>query len=67
VPVYFLLGLHDVNAPPQLIEEYYQLLTAPHKDLIWFEHSGHNPCVTESAQFVKVMVNTLLAQTQPAR
>jgi pimeloyl-ACP methyl ester carboxylesterase len=66
VPVYFLIGRHDVNAPTQLTEEYYQLLDAPHKELIWFEHSGHNPWVHESARFVKVMVNTVLAQTQPA-
>jgi pimeloyl-ACP methyl ester carboxylesterase len=64
VPVHFLTGRHDVNAPPALIEEYYELLEAPHKELIWFEHSGHNPWISESAKFVKVMVNTVLAQTQ---
>ena len=66
VPVYFLTGRHDVNAPPQLTEEYNQILSAPHKELIWFEHSGHKLRVTESAQFVNVMVNTVLAQIQPA-
>lgn len=65
VPAYFLIGRHDVNAPPALTEEYYQLLDAPHKELVWFEHSGHNPWVNESARFVEVMVNTVLAQTQP--
>lgn len=67
VPVYFLLGRHDVNAPPVLAEEYYGLLNAPHKELIWFEHSGHNPWVTESDRFVDIVVNTVLAQTQPER
>jgi len=66
VPVYFLLGRHDVNAPPVLVEEYYELLHAPHKELIWFEHSGHNPWVTESARFVDVTVNKVLAETYPA-
>jgi pimeloyl-ACP methyl ester carboxylesterase len=65
-PVYFLLGRHDVNAPPVLAEEYYELLSAPHKELIWFEHSGHNPWVSESARFVEVIVNTVLPQTYPA-
>ncbi len=65
VPVYFLIGRHDVNAPPALTEEYYELLDAPRKELVWFEHSGHNPWVSESARFVDVMVNTVLAQTQP--
>jgi pimeloyl-ACP methyl ester carboxylesterase len=63
VPMYFLLGRHDVNAPPVLAEEYIELLEAPHKELIWFERSGHNPWVTESAEFVDVMVNQVLAET----
>jgi pimeloyl-ACP methyl ester carboxylesterase len=66
-PIYFLLGRHDVNAPPVLTEEYYEILDAPHKEIIWFERSGHNPWVTESAEFVDVVVNTVLAGTQPAR
>ena len=64
VPVYFLTGRHDVNAPPALIEEYHELLDAPHKEIVWFERSGHSPWVSESEKFVDVMVNTVLAQTQ---
>jgi pimeloyl-ACP methyl ester carboxylesterase len=66
VPVYFLLGRHDVNAPPVLAEDYYERLHAPHKELIWFEHSGHNPWVTESARFVDMTVNRVLAETYPS-
>jgi pimeloyl-ACP methyl ester carboxylesterase len=64
VPVYFLIGRHDVNAPPALVEAYYELLDAPHKELVWFEHSGHTPWTSEPDKFVEVMVNTVLAQTQ---
>lgn len=63
VPVYFLLGRHDVNAPPALAEEYFAILDAPHKELIWFERSGHNPWVTESTGFVDVIVNRILPET----
>jgi pimeloyl-ACP methyl ester carboxylesterase len=63
VPVYFLLGRHDVNAPPVLAEQYFNMLEAPHKELVWFEHSGHNPWVTESSEFVDVVVNTVLLKT----
>ena len=66
VPVYFLIGRHDVNAPPVLTEQYFERLSAPDKELIWFEHSGHNPWVNESARFVDVMVNSVLAETYPA-
>jgi pimeloyl-ACP methyl ester carboxylesterase len=65
VPVYFLLGRHDVNAPPVLAEEYFELLDAPQKELIWFEHSGHNPWVNESANFTDEVVNNVLADTRP--
>ena len=61
VPVYFLIGRHDVNAPPQLTEEYFNLLSAPQKELIWFERSGHNPWINESDKFVDVIVNKILS------
>ncbi len=63
VPVYFLIGRHDINAPTVLTEEYLELLDAPHKEIVWFEHSGHTPWVSESDRFVQAMVDTVLAQT----
>jgi pimeloyl-ACP methyl ester carboxylesterase len=65
VPVYFLIGRHDVNASPALTKEYYQKLTAPHKELIWFEHSGHTPWTNEPDRFVDAMVNRVLATSRP--
>ena len=62
VPIYFLIGRHDVNAPPKLTEEYFNLLTAPHKELIWFERSGHNPWINETEKFVDTIVNQILMQ-----
>ena len=64
VPVYFLIGRHDINAPVVLAEQYFDVLDAPHKEIVWFENSGHTPWVSESARFVQVMVDTVLAQTQ---
>jgi pimeloyl-ACP methyl ester carboxylesterase len=65
VPVYFLVGRHDVNAPPALVEDYLKTLQAPRKELIWFEHSGHSPWVEEPDKTVDVMVNIVLPQTLP--
>ncbi len=65
-PVYFLIGRHDVNAPPALTQEYYDLLTAPHKELVWFERSGHNPWTSEAGRFVDEIVHRVLVQTQPS-
>ena len=67
VPIYFLVGRHDGTTSPKLTEEYFNLLSAPHKELIWFEHSGHAPWLNEPAKFVDVMVNKVLAQDITAK
>jgi len=56
VPVYFIEGRHDVNAPPHLAEDYLEKLEAPFKELIWFEHSGHSPWVDETDRLVDLMI-----------
>ena len=67
VPVYFLIGRHDVNAPVHLAEDYFQKLQAPKKELVWFEHSGHSPWTSESDRFVDVILEQVLAETLDAR
>ena len=53
VPVYFFIGRHDINAPTQLAQEYYECLEAPEKELVWFEHSGHSVYMNETDKFVQ--------------
>lgn len=65
IPAYFIKGRWDRNASNELLEEYFALLECPHKQLIWFEDSAHTPMWDEPAHFVDIMVNTVLAQTQP--
>lgn len=57
VPVVFMIGRHDLNAPPILVEEYFNLLDAPIKKIIWFENSGHSPWINEQNKFVDKVVN----------
>jgi len=52
LPVYFFLGRHDINAPTVLVEEYLQVLEAPDKRIVWFEHSGHSPWINETEKFI---------------
>jgi pimeloyl-ACP methyl ester carboxylesterase len=59
VPVYFLVGRNDVNAMASLVERYYQVLEAPHKQLIWLE-GGHG---ATPEQIREVMVNQVLPQS----
>jgi pimeloyl-ACP methyl ester carboxylesterase len=56
VPVYFFQGRHDVNAPAELVQQYFDVLNAPVKELVWFEHSGHSPWINESDRFVEELL-----------
>jgi pimeloyl-ACP methyl ester carboxylesterase len=67
VPVYFLEGRFDVQAMTSPVERYYQVLQAPHKELIWFDQSGHTPTGYESNKVVDALVNHILPQTWPGR
>ncbi|WP_246099870.1 hypothetical protein [Tessaracoccus rhinocerotis] len=58
VPVYFFVGKHDVNAMSSLAEEYFEVLSAPHKELIWLE-GGHGLDANTQDQFVDVMVHRI--------
>ena len=62
VPVYFFEGRKDVNAVTSLVEHYYSVLQAPHKELIW-SNSGHGISAADPKQVVDVMVNRVLVQT----
>ena len=53
IPVYFFIGRNDINAPISLVEDYYKVLESPHKEIVWFEHSGHSPWINESDKSVK--------------
>jgi len=57
VPVYFFIGRHDINAPTYFVEDYYNKLKAPVKELIWFEHSGHDPWRNETDKFVQSIID----------
>jgi pimeloyl-ACP methyl ester carboxylesterase len=64
VPVYFFVGRYDVNAMYTIVEEYHNVLEAPHKELIWLE-GGHGLGGDNLHQFVDVMINKVLAETYP--
>jgi len=64
VPVYLFAGRYDVNAMYTIVEEYYNVLEAPHKELIWLE-GGHGLGGDNLQQFVDVMINRVLVDTYP--
>ena len=61
IPVYFLVGQYDYFAPPELVERFYNNLTAPMgKDRLRFEASGHEPELEEPEKFNRIMVTEIL-------
>lgn len=56
VPVYLLLGHHDMNCVYTLAEKWFKQLQAPDKKLIWFENSAHSPQWEEAEEWNKVFL-----------
>lgn len=65
VPVYFLLGRSDYTTSSVLAEEYFRQLSAPRKELVWFERSGHHPHFEEPERFAEVL--TAIARAAPGK
>ncbi len=63
LPVYIVLGRHDMNNPAQIPEEYFDLIQAPAKQLIFFENSGHGMIWEEAERFHDLMINQILPET----
>lgn len=64
VPIYFLQGRHDNDTPSKLVEEYFNILSAPKKELIWFEKSAHFPFYEEPDEFSKALIEKVLPESQ---
>ena len=55
-----------VGITASLVERYYNVLEAPHKELIWLD-GGHGLDGSNIGQFVDVMVNKVLPETYPTQ
>ncbi|RJP57528.1 MAG: alpha/beta hydrolase [Ignavibacteriales bacterium] len=51
IPVYIFQGKYDMNAPTYLAQDYMNQIHAPQKEIVIFEHSGHNPWIDEYERF----------------
>ncbi|MDP1823186.1 MAG: alpha/beta hydrolase [Archangium sp.] len=66
VPVFFFLGRKDHWVPPETSVAYFEMLMAPSKELLWFEHSGHEPFADEPARFNAAMIERVLPTARQA-
>ena len=57
MPLFLLLGRNDHWVAPKISRAFFQAVRAPRKEIVWFEHSGHEPFVDEPDAFNDVMLS----------
>jgi pimeloyl-ACP methyl ester carboxylesterase len=61
IPYFIFDGRLDRNTPSELVEEYFNTIQAPVKELLWFENSAHNPMSDEPEKFKTLLRQKLSA------
>jgi pimeloyl-ACP methyl ester carboxylesterase len=51
MPYLIFDGVHDENTPAALVQDFFDKIKAPEKELVWFKYSGHNPMSDEPDKF----------------
>ena len=64
VPMFFVQGAHEAPGRADLFNEWYPMITAPRKELVVFETSGHRPLWEQPDEFVRFMTDTVLPLTE---
>ena len=57
MPVFFFLGRRDHWVPPETSIAYFDVLSGPSKEVLWFDQSGHEPFVDEPAKFNHAVID----------
>jgi pimeloyl-ACP methyl ester carboxylesterase len=60
VPLLQFLGRHDWTTPTAPVTRWFERVTAPSKDIVWFEESAHLCMFEEPGKFVVSLVNLAL-------
>jgi pimeloyl-ACP methyl ester carboxylesterase len=65
VPAFYFTGRYDrvPATAPELVADYVQRLRAPHKEIVWFENSGHLPNLEEPLAFQDAIIGKVKAMT----
>ena len=62
VPLVIAQGRHDQVAPGEAAQRFHDSLTAPSKQLVWFERSAHAPHLEEPVKFRDLLLNVRASQ-----
>jgi pimeloyl-ACP methyl ester carboxylesterase len=61
--VYFFTGRFDYQVPYEVLERYFEILKAPHKEIVWFEDSAHFITLDEPEVYQDRLINLVLKNT----
>jgi pimeloyl-ACP methyl ester carboxylesterase len=67
MPVVLLLGRKDRWVASEISQAFFDGLEAPHKEIVWFESSGHEPYADEPDAFEAAMRTAVLPAVGTAR
>jgi len=62
IPIVMAQGRLDQVAPGEAAQRFYDSLTAPSKQLVWFERSAHTPHLEEPDKFRDLLMNVTASQ-----
>lgn len=62
-PVYFFAGEKDYNTNSSITRDYFNMVSAPKKDLFLFKEAGHGLPETHPEKFQEIIINQVLPQT----
>jgi len=65
VPVFIVEGEHEAPGRAVLARQWFEQLSAPSKQLVTFEKSGHTPHLHEPGRFASYLASVVLPQTYP--
>lgn len=60
IPIIFMIGAHEWQTPYPLVQDYYEQISAPYKNLIFFDKSSHFPFMSDPDNFAKILKEELL-------
>lgn len=64
VPVFFVEGRYDWQIPAVVAASYFERISAPYKEFLWFEASGHNVPFEQPARFNRLLIDKVLPLSQ---
>lgn len=62
VPIVMAQGRRDQVAPGEAAQRFHDSLTAPSKQLVWFDRSAHTPHLGEPGKFRDLLMNVTASQ-----